>query len=33
MAIPFRCISCGKSVSIMWGAICEKCKKEKDEEE
>ena len=32
-ALPYRFIKCGKSVSIMWGAICQKCKMKKDEEE
>tara|TARA_R100000655_G_scaffold7920_1_gene21092 strand:+ start:4767 stop:4925 length:159 start_codon:yes stop_codon:yes gene_type:complete len=29
--LPYRCIDCGKSIHIMYGAICEKCKKKRDE--
>tara|TARA_R110002050_G_scaffold242511_1_gene378870 strand:- start:144 stop:248 length:105 start_codon:yes stop_codon:yes gene_type:complete len=31
--LPYRCTDCGKSVHIMYGEICQKCKREKDEEE
>jgi len=33
MTIPFKCIDCEKSLLIMYGAICEQCKRKREEEE
>jgi len=32
MHMPFQCIYCGKHVSQALGGICDKCKKEEEEE-
>jgi NMD protein affecting ribosome stability and mRNA decay len=32
MPMPFQCIYCGKHVSQALGGICDKCKKEEEEE-
>ena len=33
MSLPFKCIDCGKGIRIMYGGICQQCKKNRDEEE
>ena len=32
MSVQYKCIDCGKTVLIRYGAICSKCKKKRDEE-